>query len=149
MSPSGSRSSMRRKLKPPYSPSAWSSDPPRASFTSKIHRRQRSKPRIAQIPTRSIPTFVVHVQDQPLPPLPNHTLSDDSLSPHGNDEEDGDASSRLDSMTVRLRELIIEGQRALCAESPMVAGEGWIDTTPMPTPTRAADMDGVPLFRLE
>ena len=146
MSPSGSHSSMRRKLKPQYSPLVTTSDSPHGSFTSKVHRRQRSRPRIAHIPARSIPTFVVHVQDLPLPPFPNHTLTDDSSFPQSNDEEDGDVSSRLDSMSVRLRELILEGQRALCAESPVVAGEGWIDTTPMPTPARAAEVHRISMF---
>lgn len=133
MTPSESRASTQRSLHIKSSQSSSSGLAHLARHSPlKIHRRHRSKPRISHIPSSSIPTFGFH--DPNLPPSPPHTVDlppTPSLRAAESDDEDGLGEDvmekRLDSMTARLRELILEGQRALSAESPVVSEEGWMD----------------------
>jgi len=105
-----------------------------SNLSGQNHRRRRSKARLSHFATRSIPSFTVYTSSIPgsfphddIPP--RSTLPQ---TPDSGDEEDSVIASRLDTISERLKELIVEGQKALAAESPVISQDGWMDATPMP-----------------
>ena len=102
--------------------------PPHKKSYTRLRRRHRSK---SQVSPPSISTFAFPDPD----PMALSTLSS---SPHtvitllstpprdaetDSEGEGGDIAARLDTMSARLRDLILEGQRALHSEAPAVAGD--------------------------
>lgn len=101
------------------------------------HRKGLSKTRIQKTPTRSVASITVEDIRTPLtehPPLMPVKPPEEALMVADKEdvEEEGiidpvEVLHRLDNVSVTIRAMISEAQRALAAPSPVVISEGWID----------------------